>query len=103
MESSNSRKISTISLVAIFSLFFVTMGTAETTPAMAKFAAVFPNENYMLISTLPALFVVIGTFLARVVAGKKISYRTLSITGCILYLIGLFLIITCCYLKFINI
>lgn len=64
------------------------MGVTVVTPAMAKLAAAFPGENYVLISTLPTLFVVAGTFLAGSIAGKKVSYRFLAILGSILFFLG---------------
>ncbi|MGE4354470.1 MAG: MFS transporter [Oscillospiraceae bacterium] len=88
MGSANPKKVSTLGTIAIMSMFFIAMGFTVVTPAMAKFAEAFPNNNFVLISTLPTLFIVIGTFLSGSVAGKKLSYKTLAVTGSLLFLIG---------------
>lgn len=82
------KPLSFMQILGIMALFFTSMGVAAVSPAMAKFAAHFPNNNYALISTFPSLFIVPTTLWAGSVAGKKIKYRTLSLVGIILFLVG---------------
>ena len=81
------RKISGIGTAAIMSLFLVSMGVTVVTPAMATLGEHFAGRDVSWISTLPTLFVVIGTFLAGAIMGKKVKYRTLAIVASILYLV----------------
>lgn len=84
----NSKPISNLNLVAIFCIFFVTMGYTIVTPAMEVFSNQFPDNDYTQISTLPMLFVVIASFIVGAVAGKKVKFRTLAIVGSFLALVG---------------
>lgn len=91
MEQGNEKKpmpISRMNLAAIITMFFMTMGYAAITPAMATIGQAFPDEEYTLISTLPNLFIVISSFIVGAVAGKRISFRMLAILGSLLTLIG---------------
>jgi len=88
MVNSNPRKVNGLGTVAIMSMFLVVMGITVVTPAMAKFAEAFPNNNFVLISTLPTLFVVISTVWTGSVAGKRLSYKFLAILGSLLFLVG---------------
>lgn len=81
-------KVSPISTASILSLFLVSMGVTIVTPAMATLAAHFEGKDVSWISTLPTLFVVIATFIAGGVMGKKVKYRTLAIVASLLYLVG---------------
>ncbi|MGI6055993.1 MAG: hypothetical protein ACOYBD_03265 [Bilifractor sp.] len=71
-------------------LYFVSMAITVVTPAMATFMEHWPDkaEYISYISTLPTLFIVIGTFLAGAVMGRKIKYRTLAIIASVIALIG---------------
>ena len=82
------KKISGISVAAIMSLYLVSMGITVVTPAMATLAEHFAGKDVSWISTLPTLFVVLGTFLAGAVMGKKVKYKTLAIVASLLYLVG---------------
>ncbi len=88
MENANTRKVSGLGIAAIMSMFLVAMGFTVVTPAMAKFAQAFPDKNFVLISTLPTLFVVITTIVTGSVAGKRFSYKFLAILGSLLFLVG---------------
>ena len=80
--------LSPLQSISLLAIFFTSMGVATVSPAMAKLAAQFPLNNYALISTLPTLFIVPTTLWAGAVAGKKIRYRTISLVGILLFLIG---------------
>ena len=80
--------LSPLQSISLLAIFFTSMGVATVSPAMAKLAAQFPSNNYALISTLPTLFIVPTTLWAGAVAGKKIRYRTISLVGILLILIG---------------
>ena len=80
--------LSPLQSISLLAIFFTSMGVATVSPAMAKLAAQFPSNNYALISTLPTLFIVPTTLWAGAVAGKKIRYRTISLVGILLFLIG---------------
>lgn len=82
------KKVSGLSTLSILSLFLISMGVTVVTPAMATLAQHFAGHDVSWISTLPTLFVVVGTFVAGSVMGKAMKYRTLAIVSCILYLIG---------------
>ena len=86
--STTKNKVGLKETIAILSLYFVSMGFTVVTPAMAKLAAAFPDNNFSLISTLPTLFVVFATLWAGTVAGKKVKYRTLALTGCIIFTVS---------------
>ena len=89
MDVSQDRKaLSPMRAAALLAIFFTSMGVATVSPAMARLAAQFPDNNYALISTLPTLFVVPTTLWAGSVAGRKISYRALSLAGILLFLGG---------------
>lgn len=82
------KKVGALSVMALLSLPLVSMGFSVVTPAMATLAEHFAGKDVSWISTLPTLFVVIGTMLAGSVMGKKMKYRTLALIGSILFLIG---------------
>lgn len=86
--NAGAKKLNPLQLAALMALFFTAMGVAAISPAMAKLAAHFPEHNYALISTMPTLFIVPSTLWAGAVAGKRISYRTLSTVGIVLFLAG---------------
>lgn len=82
------KKVSGLGAASILTLFLISMGFSVVTPAMATLAQHFAGKDVSWISTLPTLFVVIGTFIAGNIMGKKVKYRTLAIGGSILYLAG---------------
>lgn len=82
------KKISPMNTASILSLFLVSMGVTIVTPAMATLAQHFEGKDVSWISTLPTLFVVIATFAAGSVMGKRVKYRTLAIIASLLYLVG---------------
>ncbi len=82
------KKTNGLSALSILSLSLVSMAITVVTPAMAVFAGVFPGQNITFISTLPTLFIVIATFIAGALMGKKVKYRTLAILGNLIALIG---------------
>lgn len=86
--STSKNQVGLKETIAILSLYFISMGFTVVTPAMAKLAAAFPDNNFSLISTLPTLFVVFATLWAGTVAGKKVKYRTLALTGCIIFTVS---------------
>lgn len=85
---SEEKKVNGLGTAAILSLFLVSMGAMVVTPAMATFAQHFEGKDVTWISTLPTLFVVVGTFVAGNVMGKRMKYRTLAMLACLLYLVG---------------
>lgn len=84
------KKVRGPQLAAIMTLYFVSMAITVVTPAMATFMEHWPDkaEYISYISTLPTLFIVIGTFLAGAIMGRKIRYRTLAIIASVIALIG---------------
>ena len=84
------KKVRGSGLAAIMTLYFVSMAITVVTPAMATFMEHWPDkaEYISYISTLPTLFIVIGTFLAGTIMGRKIKYRTLAIIASVIALIG---------------
>ena len=82
------RKVGALEVMAMLSLPLVSMGFSVVTPAMATLAEHFVGKDVSWISTLPTLFVVIGTMIAGSIMGKKVKYRTLAIVASFLYLVG---------------
>ncbi len=88
MSDEGDGGISRMNLIAIFSIFFMTMGYTVVTPAMATLEQAFPGQPYTMISTLPNLFIVLASVLVGSVAGKRVKFRTLAIVGSFLTLVG---------------
>ncbi|MGN0268195.1 MAG: MFS transporter [Lachnospiraceae bacterium] len=85
----NSKKQnSAVSIAAIMSLYLVYLGTAEISPALATPAQHFAGKNITWISTIPSLFLVIGSAVSGAVMGRKIGFRNLGIVSSILVLAG---------------
>lgn len=82
------KQVNTLGFLAVMSMYLISMGVTVTTPAMAIFAAQFPENNYALISTLPTLFVVPASLICGAIVGKKIKYRTCAILGSAIFLFG---------------
>ena len=71
--------VSKLSFLSVMSLYLVYLGTAEISPALATLAQPFTGKNVTWISTVPSLFLVIGSLLAGAVLGKRIHFRSLII------------------------
>lgn len=84
----NKSSSGSLKLAAIFSIFFLMPGVVVVNPAMAKFAATFPEYNFALIATMPTLTILVSTLWAGSVAGKSLKYRTLAVMGCVLFIVG---------------
>lgn len=84
------KKVNGLGAFAILAMYLVSMAFSIVTPAMATFAAKWGEyaQWISLISTLPTLFIVIGTFAAGAIMGKKIKYRTLAIVASVIALTG---------------
>lgn len=82
------KKVTGLNTAAIMALSLIGMGFTVVTPAMAIFAEHYAGKDTTWISTLPTLFIVIGTVTAGAVMGKVIKYRTLAIIACLLYVVG---------------
>ena len=80
--------VSKLSFLSVMSLYLVYLGTAEISPALATLAQHFTGKNVTWISTVPSLFLVIGSLLAGAVLGKRIRFRSLAILSSILILAG---------------
>lgn len=85
--SDNTKKVSGIGTFAILSLYLVSMGFSVVTPAMATLAEHFAGKNVSWFSTLPTLFIVVGTFAGGQVMGKKFSCKSMAIIGSLISLI----------------
>ena len=85
--SDNTKKVSGIGTFAILSLYLVSMGFTVVTPAMATLAGHFEGKDVSWFSTLPTLFIVIGTFVAGQLMGKKLSCKSMAIIGTLISLI----------------
>ena len=77
-----------LGIVAVMTLYMAQMGSMIVAPGLAKMAAQFPDNNYLLISTLPQLAIIPASLLAGVLAGKKMSFRRLAVLGSFLFAVG---------------
>lgn len=84
---SQEKKIRPIGTAAIMSLFLISMGITVVTPAMATLGEHYQGKDVTWISTLPTLFIVIGSMIAGNIMGKKMKYRTLAILSSLLYVV----------------
>ncbi|MBN1317391.1 MAG: MFS transporter [Anaerolineales bacterium] len=76
---------------AILSLYFISAGASVVNPALQGLAKTYsdvPFSTVLLVATLPTLMYIPFSIIAGVVAGSKIKYRTLSLVGAILWLVG---------------
>lgn len=76
---------------AVMSIFLNTAGINTVTASLQSIADAFPAISYtniLLIYTLPALVVIPFSILAGIAAGSKIKYRTLVISGLVLFVVG---------------
>lgn len=85
--SEQTKKVSGIGVFAILSLYLVSMGFSVVTPAMATLAQHFEGKDVSWFSTLPTLFIVVGTFVGGQVMGKKFSCKSMAIIGSLISLI----------------
>ncbi len=67
--------------LAILTLYFFSLGYSVVTPAMSVFADAFPDREYALINSLPTLFIGIAGLILGPVAGRRMSFRSLAISG----------------------
>lgn len=84
-------KLSKLNIAAVMAIFFIVMGIGTITPAIANIAAAYPDIAFttiILANTLPSLFIIPSTLIAGAVAGSKIKYKTLALTGLALFIIG---------------
>lgn len=82
-----------LATLAIFAIYFLTMGIGTVTPALNSIIGYWgsqgePVSNILLVSTLPTLTMVVTMLIIGPLAGKKVKYKTLSILGCACF--GLF-------------
>lgn len=87
----NTNKVSSTGIIAIMSIFVLTMGVGTITPALNSIMEAFPDlpvSTIYLSSTLPSLTVIPATILAGMMAGNKTKYRTLAIIGIALFIVG---------------
>lgn len=87
----NNKKVGTTGIVAIMSIFFLSMGVGTITPALNSIMEAFPElsvSTIYLSSTLPSLTVIPATIIAGMLAGNKAKYRTLAAIGIILFILG---------------
>lgn len=79
------------SFIALMSIFLFGMGNSIVTAALQNIAEAFPHIKYstiLLVSALPMLTIIPFTMLSGAVAGLKVKYRTLLITGYIIYVVA---------------
>ena len=91
---SNQKETTTLNLAAIFGLALMGMCITVVTPAMGTFIAQWPEHGpagdgmYAYISTLPTLMTLICSPIFGALAGKKMKFKTLSILGTGLVVVG---------------
>ncbi len=81
------KQVGGLGIASIMTLYLVSMAITIVTPAMATFAEQFPGKNISYISTLPTLFIVIGTAIAGAIMGKKVKYKPLAICASLIALV----------------
>lgn len=74
--------------LALMTLYFFTMGYTVITPSLSEMAEAFPDQPYLLINSIPTLFLGITGLVFGAVAGRRLSFRTLAVTGSLLCLVG---------------
>lgn len=74
--------------LALMSLYFFSMGYTVITPSLSKMAEAFPDQPYLLINSLPTLFLGITGLVFGSVAGKRLSFRALAVMGSLLCVVG---------------
>ena len=79
---------SALTLISILSFYLVSMGFSVVTPAMQKFTEHYAGYEVTYISTLPTIFVVVGTVICGAVMGKRLKFRTLGILASFIALVA---------------
>lgn len=74
--------------LALMALYFFTMGYTVITPSLSKMAEAFPDQPYLLINSLPTIFLGITGLLFGAIAGRRLSFRTLAVLGSLLCVVG---------------
>ncbi len=80
--------IDAIGMVALMSLYFFSMGYTIVTPGMAEFAEAFPDSEYLLINSLPSVFLGASGLIFGVLAGRRLPFRLMAVVGTLLCLVG---------------
>lgn len=93
MKYKNTSSVSLGLTIGIMSLFFLSMSLGSIAPAMNKMVEFYGAQGIamttvMYVTSLPQLVSVAGSFIAGVVAGKKLSFKACGIIGILLLLIG---------------
>lgn len=86
-----TNKNSSLASISVLSIFFLLMGTATIAPALTIIAEAFPGipiTSIYLITTLPSLVVIPVSIIAGVLAGNKLKYKTLAVTGVLLFVVA---------------
>ncbi|MEG1619711.1 MAG: MFS transporter [Eubacterium sp.] len=89
--NTNSSKTSSLGIVAIMSIFFLSMGVGTITPALNSIMEAFPDlsvSTIYLSSTLPSLTIIPTTIIAGMLAGNKAKYKTLASIGIVIFVLG---------------
>ena len=69
---------------ALVALSFLTLASSAVSPVLASVGEAYPDVSSTMISlltTLPSLLAIPMTLICGHMAGKKVSYRTLTICG----------------------
>ncbi len=77
-----------LALVSIMVVCFVNMGFTAVSPAMDRISAHFDGLDVTWVSTLPTIFIMVGTVIAGAVLGKRISFRSLAILSSAIALVS---------------
>lgn len=89
--SEKVRKMGVLAIIGAMTPFMVTQVGFIMNPVLANISEVFPTLSYATISylaTLPSLISIPCNLLAGAIVGKKIKYRTLTMLGISLMVIG---------------
>ena len=81
-------------IIALCAMAFLGLAASATSPALATIGQNFPTataEQIAAIATLSTLTGVPLTIISGLIAGRKVKFRTLAITGLSVTLIGGFL------------
>lgn len=76
-------------IIAVLSVFFLQKGTSSINPIIADVIAAYPDipqSTVKLVSTVSALLAVPATIITGAIVGKYVKYRTLLLTGIILFI-----------------
>lgn len=86
----SSKKANNTILVPIMALYFLTATQVATNSAMAEISAAFPTvgAGVAYVTSIVALGMVPAALISGSIAGKKVSYRTISIVSLVLYVVA---------------